>query len=64
MNSQEIIKILKADGWYQVAQKGSHVQFKHSTKVGRVTLPHPKKYLPIGTAKSVFKQAQLKWSKV
>ncbi|WP_445222351.1 type II toxin-antitoxin system HicA family toxin [Bradyrhizobium sp. Pa8] len=50
----------KADGWQQVAQKGSHVQFKHPTKTGRVTVPHPKRDVPIGTLKSIEKQADLK----
>jgi len=44
---------LEADGWFKVGQKGSHVQLKHSSKPGRVTLPHPKKNLPKGTLKSV-----------
>ncbi|MGH3734357.1 MAG: type II toxin-antitoxin system HicA family toxin [Micromonosporaceae bacterium] len=35
----EIIKILEADGWYQVGQRGSHRQYKHPTKRGRVTVP-------------------------
>lgn len=37
MKSANIIKALKADGWEQVAQKGSHIQFKHPTKKGRVS---------------------------
>ena len=60
MKSQDIIRALKSDGWEQVAQKGSHVQFKHPTKKGRVTVPHPKKDIPIGTLRSVEKQADLK----
>jgi predicted RNA binding protein YcfA (HicA-like mRNA interferase family) len=52
--------MLKADGWVEVAQKGSHIQFKHPTKSGRVTLPHPKKDLPLGTLRSLEKQAGLK----
>jgi predicted RNA binding protein YcfA (HicA-like mRNA interferase family) len=60
MDSRDIIAALKADGWKQVAQKGSHVQFKHPTKPGRVTVPHPKKDLPIGTLRSIEKQAELK----
>lgn len=63
MDSLSIVKTLLQDGWFEVAQKGSHVQFKHSTKKGRVTIPHPKKDLPIGTVKSVFKQAQIEWRK-
>jgi predicted RNA binding protein YcfA (HicA-like mRNA interferase family) len=60
MNSREIISALRADGWEQVAQKGSHVQFKHKTKPGRVTVPHPKRDIPLGTLRSIEKQADLK----
>lgn len=60
MTSAEIIKALKSDGWTQVAQKGSHVQFKHKTKPGRVTVPHPKKDIPVGTLRSIEKQAGIK----
>ncbi|WP_037586566.1 type II toxin-antitoxin system HicA family toxin [Stenoxybacter acetivorans] len=57
MTSDEIIKRLKADGWYSVGKRGSHEQFKHDSKTRRVTVPHPKKDLPIGTIHSIFKQA-------
>jgi predicted RNA binding protein YcfA (HicA-like mRNA interferase family) len=60
MNSREIISALRADGWEQVAQKGSHVQFKHPSKPGRVTVPHPKRDVPLGTLRSIEKQADLK----
>jgi len=53
MNSRDIISALKADGWKQIAQKGSHIQFKHPTKPGRVTVPHPKTDVPIGTFRSI-----------
>lgn len=59
MNSKDIIIALEKDGWFQVAKKGSHTQFKHPTKKGRVTVPHPKKDLPIGTVKSIEKQSGL-----
>lgn len=59
-SSREVIKMLKEDGWELVAQEGSHTQFKHPMKKGRVTVPHPKKTLPIGTLKSIMKQAGLK----
>jgi predicted RNA binding protein YcfA (HicA-like mRNA interferase family) len=59
MKSAEIIKILKRDGWVQCHQKGSHCQFKHLEKKGRVTVPHPKKDLPIKTVNSIFKQANI-----
>ena len=60
MNSRDIIAALQDDGWVQVAQKGSHVQFKHSVKPGRVMVPHPRKEIPIGTLRSIEKQAGLK----
>lgn len=60
MNSREVIRLLKAAGWEQVAQKGSHVQFKHKEKPGRVTVPHPKQDVPIGTLRSIEQQAQMK----
>ncbi|EOE7205039.1 type II toxin-antitoxin system HicA family toxin [Clostridioides difficile] len=56
-SSREILKILNADGWYEVNCVGDHHQFKHHTKKGKVTVPHPKKDLPIRTVKSIFKQA-------
>jgi predicted RNA binding protein YcfA (HicA-like mRNA interferase family) len=41
MNRREIIKRLKADGWVLVHAKGSHYQYRHPDKAGRVTVPHP-----------------------
>ncbi|MCO5130059.1 MAG: type II toxin-antitoxin system HicA family toxin [Xanthobacteraceae bacterium] len=60
MNSRDIIKALIADGWRQVAQKGSHAQFKHPTKPGCVTVLHPKRDVPLGTLRSVEKQSDLR----
>ena len=60
MDSRTIIAALLADGWKQVSQKGSHCQFKHSTKPGRVTVPHPERDIPVGTLRSIEKQAGLK----
>ena len=60
MKSRAVIAALMADGWTQVAQKGSHVQFKHPAKPGRVTVPHPNKDIPLGTLRSIAKQAGLK----
>jgi predicted RNA binding protein YcfA (HicA-like mRNA interferase family) len=45
----------------KVAQKGSHVQFKHSEHPGRVTVPHPERDIPIGTLRSIEKQSGLKF---
>jgi predicted RNA binding protein YcfA (HicA-like mRNA interferase family) len=60
MNSREIIARLEADGWSQVAQRGSHVQFKHLSKPGRVTVPHPRKDVAIGTLASIERQSGIK----
>ena len=59
VKSKDLIKLLEKDGWYLVNVKGSHHQFKHDTKKGKVTIPHPKTDLPQGTVKSVLKQAGL-----
>ncbi|HID0237174.1 TPA: type II toxin-antitoxin system HicA family toxin [Acinetobacter baumannii] len=60
MKSLDLIKMIEADGWYEVRVTGSHHHFKHPTKKGLVTIPHPKKDLPSGTVKSILKQAGLK----
>jgi predicted RNA binding protein YcfA (HicA-like mRNA interferase family) len=62
VDSRDIIKELKRDGWYEADQAGSHKQFKHPKKKGRVTVPHPKRDIPIGTLKSIEKQAGIKLS--
>lgn len=56
-SSREVIKMLTADGWYEVACDGDHHQFKHPTKKGRVTVTHPRKDIPIGTLKSISRQS-------
>jgi predicted RNA binding protein YcfA (HicA-like mRNA interferase family) len=61
MKVRDVIKLLEADGWYLVATKGSHRQYKHPTKVGRVTIAgHPSDDLAPGTLSSILKQAQLR----
>ncbi|MDE2121452.1 MAG: type II toxin-antitoxin system HicA family toxin [Betaproteobacteria bacterium] len=55
MNSAQVIKLLKTDGWFLVHTVGSHHQFRHPTKPGKVTVPHPKKDLPLPTARSIMK---------
>ncbi len=59
-SSSEMVKLVEDDGWYVVHKRGTHWQFKHSTKRGRVTIPHPKKDLTIRTVDSILKQAGLK----
>jgi predicted RNA binding protein YcfA (HicA-like mRNA interferase family) len=46
MDSREVIKVLTRHDWYEVNQVGSHKEFKHPTKEGRVTVPHPKRDIP------------------
>lgn len=59
LSSRELLQALKADGWYEVSQAGSHLHLKHPVKKGKVTVPHPKASLPMGTVKSILKQAGL-----
>ena len=57
---REMIKYVEYDGWYFVRQKGSHRQYKHSAKEGRVTIPgNPNDDLLPATAKSILRQASL-----
>jgi predicted RNA binding protein YcfA (HicA-like mRNA interferase family) len=60
MKVKDAIKILEQDGWYLKRTKGSHRQFKHQTKLGTVTVSGKlSKEVPIGTLKSIWKQAQI-----
>jgi predicted RNA binding protein YcfA (HicA-like mRNA interferase family) len=58
MKVSEVLSRLKDDGWELVATKGSHRQFKHNSKPGRVTVPgKPSDELAPGTLHSIYKQA-------
>ncbi len=60
MKVRDVIKRLEADGWYLARTKGSHRQFKHFDKPGTVTVSgKPNVDVPIGTLKSIWKQAGL-----
>jgi predicted RNA binding protein YcfA (HicA-like mRNA interferase family) len=60
MKVRDVTKLIEADGWYLLATKGSHRQYRHPTKPGRVTIAgHPGDDLAPGTLNSVLKQAQL-----
>ncbi|RZB30955.1 MAG: hypothetical protein AEth_00909 [Candidatus Argoarchaeum ethanivorans] len=60
MKVRDVIKMIESDGWYPVTMKGSHWQYKHSTKPGRVTIAgHPSHDLAPGTLGSILKQAKL-----
>ena len=61
MKVSEVLRMLRDDGWNLVATKGSHRQFKHGSKRGRVTVPgKPGDDLAPGTLNSILKQAELK----
>jgi len=58
---RDILKMVEKDGWRLVSQEGSHRQFKHPVKPGRVTIAgHPSKEAAPGTLKSILNQAGLK----
>lgn len=61
MKTKEIIKLIEADGWFEVRQKGSHKQYKHIIKKGLVTIPVHRlsNDITTGLEKSILKQAQI-----
>jgi len=60
MKVRDVISLLEQDGWYLVATQGSHRQYKHPTKAGRVTVAgKPSHDLPPGTLSSIAKQSKL-----
>ncbi len=61
MKVRDIIKLIKDDGWYLVATRGSHRQYKHPVKAGRVTIAGKLSHdVTPGTLNSILKQAKLK----
>jgi len=61
MKVRDVLRRIESDGWVMVTQKGSHRQFKHPAKPGRVTVAgHPSQEMRKGTLKSIFKQAGLR----
>jgi predicted RNA binding protein YcfA (HicA-like mRNA interferase family) len=61
MNSKDIIKCLEQEGWYKVGDKGDHEKYKHPVKSDHVVVPHPRKDMPIGTLRNIYKQAGWEW---
>jgi predicted RNA binding protein YcfA (HicA-like mRNA interferase family) len=60
MKVRDIIRLVEQDGWYSAYTRGSHRNFLHPTKSGKVTIPgHPSDTLPPKTVKSIFDQAQM-----
>ena len=61
MTGMELLKQVKADGWVEKSQRGSHLQLTHPTKPGKVTIPmHSGKDIDPRTVKSILKQAGIK----
>jgi len=60
MKIRDVIKLIEEDGWYLVVTKGSHRQYKHPAKPGRVTIAgHLSDDLAPGTLNSLLKQARV-----
>ncbi|HEX5442823.1 MAG TPA: type II toxin-antitoxin system HicA family toxin [Pirellulales bacterium] len=60
MKVRDIIRLLVDDGWKKTSQKGSHRQFTHPTKRGKVTVPGKlSDDVPAGTYRSILRQAEL-----
>jgi predicted RNA binding protein YcfA (HicA-like mRNA interferase family) len=58
---RDLIRLIASDGWYLAATRGSHRQYKHPVKRGRVTIPGKlSDDIAPGTLNSIFKQAGLK----
>jgi predicted RNA binding protein YcfA (HicA-like mRNA interferase family) len=61
MKVRDAIRLIEKDGWQYMYTVGSHRQFNHPVKPGKVTVPgHPGDDLPPGTLHSILKQAGLK----
>ena len=61
MKVREVIRMLEQEGWILVTTAGSHRQFKHPAKLGRVTVSGGLgDDMPKGTLASVLRQAGLK----
>lgn len=56
-DSRRLLKVLKAAGFEEVSKRGSHLKLRKGDRI--VILPHPKKGLPIGTVRAIYKQAGL-----
>jgi predicted RNA binding protein YcfA (HicA-like mRNA interferase family) len=61
VKSGDVIRKLAADGWILERVKGSHHQFSHPDRPGLVTVPHPRKDIPLPTLRSIYRQAGWPW---
>jgi len=59
---RDVIALLESQGWREVRAAGSHRQFTHPRRTGRVTVSgHPRLEVPLGTLRSIYRQAGLDW---
>lgn len=56
-NSGKLLKVLKSAGFEEISKKGSHLKLRKGERT--VILPHPKKDLPLGTVRNIYKAAGL-----
>jgi predicted RNA binding protein YcfA (HicA-like mRNA interferase family) len=60
VDSRSVIRAIEQDGWQHVRTTGSHWHFKHPSKPGLLTVPHPKKDLPLGTLRAIARVSGVK----
>lgn len=61
MKVRDVVRLVEADGWYFVRQRGSHRQYRHPTKLGKVTIAgKPSDEMAAGTLGSIFRQAGIR----
>ena len=56
-DSRKLIRLLERDGWVRVGVRGSHWQFKHPNRAGRITVTHPNRSIKHGTVASIYQHA-------
>ncbi|WP_018716294.1 type II toxin-antitoxin system HicA family toxin [Arhodomonas aquaeolei] len=61
IKSKDVIARLEQEGWRRVGGKGDHQKFKHPCRSGHVVVPHPRKDLPAGTLRNIYRQAGWDW---
>jgi predicted RNA binding protein YcfA (HicA-like mRNA interferase family) len=61
VSSREVIRELLKNGWFEVAQIGSHKQFKHASKQGRVTVPHPREIYRLARSRALRSRRESSW---
>ena len=62
MDSAQVIKRLKRDGWTLKRIRSSHHYYTHADRPGLVTVAHPRRDIPVGTLRSIYRQAGWKWA--